>query len=333
MKLLKNAIKKYDTKKIMVIGDLILDKYVYAKTSRISREAPVLILSEDAVEYKLGGAGNTISNLKELGAEVGVFSIVGKDEEGGKIIKLLKEKGIDTSNIIIKNDFQTPLKTRFLAGEENTKKQQIFRLDRDKPYKGRKRELIDNIKYNMENYDSIIISDYGYSIFKPSDLKKMRKKKMVLPPIFVDSRFNLYKYKNITSATPNETELFISSIENKNIIDTGLKFINKLKTDSLLITRGSKGMILLEKGKNPKMIPIFGDNNIVDVTGAGDTVISVYTLSWLTLKDFFLSAILANLAGALTVMKMGASTVNREELTEGLTKYENTIIETINKNS
>jgi rfaE bifunctional protein kinase chain/domain len=331
MKTLKQSINNFQNFKIMVIGDLILDKYVYAKTSRISREAPVLILSEDSVEHKLGGAGNTINNLNELGAKVGVFSIIGNDEEGKNIIKLLKNRKIDTSNIIKKNFFKTPLKTRFLAGEENAKKQQIFRLDREKFYKGRKKEFLINIKQKIENYDAVIISDYGYSVFTPSDFKKLKQDIKNLPPIFVDSRFNLSKFKNITSATPNESELINSSNLNytTDIIKKGINMSNKMKMKALLITRGSKGMILIESGKSPKNIPIFGDNNIVDVTGAGDTVISVYTLSWLSSGDFFKAAVIANLAGALTVMKMGASTVNRKELLEGLKQHEDIIFKTI----
>ncbi len=335
MKRLKQSITDFKKLKIMVIGDLILDKYVYAKTSRISREAPVLILSEDSVEYKLGGAGNTINNLNELGAEVGVFSIIGNDEEGKNIIKLLKNGKIDTSNIIRKNIFKTPLKTRFLAGKENTKKQQIFRLDRDKIYKGRKKDFLIRIGQKIKNYDAVIISDYGYSVFTPSDFNRLKKDIKNFPPVFVDSRFNLRKFKTITSATPNESELINSSNLNytTDIIKKGINLFNKLKTEALLITRGSKGMILIESGKTPKIIPIFGDNNIVDVTGAGDTVISVYTLSWLSLKNFFKAALLANLAGALTVMKMGASTVSVEELLNGLKKYEDIILKTIAENS
>jgi rfaE bifunctional protein kinase chain/domain len=331
MKTLKQSINNFQNFKIMVIGDLILDKYVYAKTSRISREAPVLILSEDSVEHKLGGAGNTINNLNELGAKVGVFSIIGNDEEGKNIIKLLKNRKIDTSNIIKKNFFKTPLKTRFLAGEENAKKQQIFRLDREKFYKGRKKEFLINIKQKIENYDAVIISDYGYSVFTPSDFKKLKQDIKNLPPIFVDSRFNLSKFKNITSATPNESELINSSNLNytTDIIKKGINMSNKMKMKALLITRGSKGMILIESGKSPENIPIFGDNNIVDVTGAGDTVISVYTLSWLSSGDFFKAAVIANLAGALTVMKTGASTVNRKELLEGLKQHEDIIFKTI----
>jgi len=337
MKRLIKAVDRFKNQKILVIGDLILDKYIYASTSRVSREAPVLVLDENKVKFDLGGAGNTINNLISLGADVSVASIIGNDHEGNKIKALLTEKNIDCMNLAIRNNFNTPLKTRVLAGQDNTRKQQVFRLDRGKPYSNQKNDLIKLISNNINKFDAVIISDYGYSIFSPKDLEFINKKINKLPPVFLDSRFQICNYKNVTAATPNENEVFSCFPEKDkkdiSIKNAGNKIIKKINSQTLLITRGSKGMMLFKKNKKPFLIPIFGSKNIVDVTGAGDTVISIFTLGWLALNDFILSAILANTGGAITVMKSGTSPVSKKELIDGIKRFKNIISDTIKKHN
>ncbi len=330
MENLKKIVRAFKSVKVLVVGDLVLDKYIYATTSRVSREAPILVLEEDFVEYKLGGGGNTVRNFKDLGVQVNILSVVGEDEEGEKIKNLLVDSGIPDSMILKTKKFKTPLKTRVLAGETNTRKQQVFRIDRGKRTDNLPKKFFEILDSIYKDYDVIIFSDYGYGISSYKVLKKLKKNKSDLPPIFVDSRFELFKFKSITTATPNITEAYESAnlkIKNNNLQRVGKKLLAITQADAILITLGSEGMYLIERNLNEYKIPIFGDRNIVDVTGAGDTVISVFASSWVIAKNFFKAAILSNVAGALTVMKAGASTIAMEELINGINKYKDKISE------
>ncbi len=330
MENLKKIVKNFKSIRVLVVGDFVVDKYVYATTSRVSREAPILVLEEDFVEYKLGGGGNTVRNFKDLGAQIDTLSVVGEDEEGERIKSLLVDSGISDSMILKTKKFKTPLKTRVLAGETNTRKQQVFRIDRGKRIENLPKKFFEILDSIYRNYDVIVFSDYGYGISSYKTLNKLKKDKSNLPPIFVDSRFELSKFRSITSATPNITEAYESAnlkIKNNNLQKVGRKLLRITQAEAILITLGSEGMYLMEKNSNEYKIPIFGDKNIVDVTGAGDTVISVFASSWIISKSFFKSAILSNVAGALTVMKAGASTITPEELINGINKYKDKISE------
>ena len=332
----KRIIENFKNLKILVIGDLVLDKYIYATTSRVSREAPVLVLEEERVEYKLGGGGNTVRNFKALNVNVDILSVIGDDPEGEKIKELLKDSGISDSLIIKNKNFKTPLKTRVLAGETNTRKQQVFRLDRGGKLKKHNSLFYNTLKDISKNYDALIFSDYGYGISSYKVLKSLKRELKNLPPIFVDSRFELFRFKGITSATPNITEAYEAAdlkIKNGNLKKVGKKLLSLTEAEAILITLGSEGMYLIDRGLKEYEIPIFGDKNIVDVTGAGDTVISVFSSTWLSSKDFFKSAVLSNVAGALSVMKAGASTINQQELLDGVEKFKDIITSLFKKYS
>ncbi len=336
MENLKKIIKKFDSIRILVIGDVVLDKYIFATTSRVSREAPVLVLEEESVEFKLGGGGNTVRNFKDLGVKVDVLAIVGNDPEGKEIIDLLNKSGVSTSFVIKSKKFKTPLKTRVLAGETNTRKQQVFRIDRGEKIKSLPKEFFKKFGEIYENYDAIIFSDYGYGVSSYRVLKKLKREYKKLPFVFVDSRFELSKFKEITSATPNITEAYDASgfkVKKGNLKRVGKKLLSITGAEGILITLGSEGMYLIERNLKDYYIPIFGDKNIVDVTGAGDTVMAVFSSSWISSKDFFSSAIISNVAGALTVMKAGASTVTTQELKNGIDKYKDKITELFEKYS
>jgi len=321
------VIDKFPLVRIAVWGDIILDEYLYGNTRRISREAPVLILSYHKKELTLGGAGNSLLNLKALGVEPVPIGVVGTDESGRAVKAILKKRGIATDGLIVEKSYPTPLKTRILAGEENTKKQQILRIDRE----GRvpdaaalKQKIRRALQKARTDCDALLISDYHYDTVKEDlFLAVLSGFKKAGLPVTVDSRFRLLAFKGATIATPNEPEveeaLKTRLGDNPDLImEAGKRLLKKLESPALLITRGSKGMALFQKGSPPILFPIFGTSDIVDVTGAGDTVISVFTASLTCGASFAQAARLANYAGGIVVMKKGTATVTPLELKQAI---------------
>ncbi len=329
---LLEKIYKFKNKRILVFGDLILDKYMYTFTSRISREAPVLILEEEEEKYFMGGAGSTLMNLHAFGVKADILTAVGEDEEGFILEKILKSNNISTEGLFKFKNYKTPLKTRILSGDKNTKKQQVLRVDRSKKFEGKREKFFSFLKKKISLYDAVIISDYNYNIVNPIIVKKIVSLKKDLP-LFVDSRFKVSKYKSILSITPNEGELFFpENLPDKRtlrkILKKAMKLIKNNKIKSILVTRGSKGMVLVDENRYIE-IPAFGSDDIVDSTGAGDSVIAAYSSFYTVSKDFFLSAIVSNVSGAIQVMKSGAQPVTVEELKNGIKKFKDQIIETV----
>jgi rfaE bifunctional protein kinase chain/domain len=313
--------------RIVVWGDLILDEHLYGTTRRISREAPVLILNYREQEYSLGGAGNSLQNLESLGAFPIPVGVIGRDEAGKKILSILRSKKMATEWIYQDKSYRTPLKTRILAGEDNTRKQQILRIDRE----GRvpddpvlKRWLRGALGLLTKDCPALLISDYNYDTVKEDlyaeILRTTRKNKV---PITVDSRFRLLSFKGAWIATPNEPEVegalgIEIAGKDEPLRRAGARILKILRSPALLITRGSRGMTLFEKGRPPFAIPVHGTTDIVDVTGAGDTVISVFTLALAAGASFREAAELANRAGGIVVMKKGAATLTPRELQQAI---------------
>jgi len=324
---LQHIVDCFSGKKIAVWGDFILDEYLYGTTRRISREAPVLVLSYKNTDLYLGGAGNALLNLKDLGAVPLPVSVIGNDTAGREIIKRLKSKGINTDYIVIDKDFTTPVKTRILAGEETAKKQQILRIDHEK--KVRWTPLLEQkIRTHLENLaaraHALLISDYNYHVVREDMFQAVLpyyKKSNI--PVTLDSRFRILNFRSITALTPNEPEVeqALQTEINDNTSELnkiGRTLLKKTTASAVLITRGSKGMALFEKNKPVTYIPIHGTSDIVDVTGAGDTVISVFTLALTCGASFKEAALLSNFAGGLVVMKKGTATLTPEELKEAI---------------
>jgi rfaE bifunctional protein kinase chain/domain len=322
-----SLIDKFPRLRIAVWGDIILDEYLYGNTRRISREAPVLILSFHTREFSLGGAGNALLNLKSLGVTPIPIGVVGADESGRAVARILKKHGVATEGLIKEKGYATALKTRILAGEENTKKQQILRIDRE----GRvpdtasvRTRIAAALKTAARESDALLISDYHYrtvkdDLYRPALADFMNAKK----PVTLDSRFRLLAFAGATVATPNEPEvedaLKLRLDDDPAVLKrAGRALLAKLRSRALLITRGSKGMALFEKGRPPLFLPIFGTADIVDVTGAGDTVISVFTAAIAAGATFAQAACLANYAGGIVVMKKGTAAVTPLELKQAV---------------
>ncbi|MDH4218921.1 MAG: bifunctional ADP-heptose synthase [Candidatus Aminicenantes bacterium] len=324
---LLKIIDRFQQKTITVWGDLILDEYLYGTTRRISREAPVLIIRYRSKELSLGGGGNSLLNLKALGANPVPVGVVGKDDSGKRILKILKQLGMSIESVLIEKAFQTPIKTRILAGEESTRKQQVLRIDKEAKVpetNDLKKRLLNSLRKAHHQTDALLISDYNYFTVKEDLFRKILPRlKKSRKPVALDSRFRLTDFEGVTVLTPNEPEvehaLHIELKDNKEMVrKAGRRLLNRTKAEAVLITRGSKGMVLFERRRPPLVIPIHGSTDIVDVTGAGDTVISVFTLALTCGATFKQAAQLANYAGGIVVMKKGTATLSPQELKEAI---------------
>jgi rfaE bifunctional protein kinase chain/domain len=314
---------------VVVFGDLIADEYVYGRIARVSREAPVLILEYNATEILPGGAGNAANNVAALGATVRLVSLVGRDEPGDRVVKVLP-KNVERTALITPPTYRTPVKTRILAGGIHSAKQQVVRIDRytgeavaDRHRAQAERAAVQAVK----DADAVLVSDYGSGLVTPrfvSDLAARARKRKPDLPILIDSRYALTKYAGLTACTPNESEveqvLGVRIDDRRAVLErAGRKLLDQTAMACVLITRGSRGMALFEPGKKTVHIPIFGSDQIADVTGAGDTVMATMTLALAAGGSFEEAARLANYAGGLVVMKRGTATVSASELRHAVT--------------
>ena len=318
---LSGLIASFRGKRLVVFGDLIADEYVYGRVARVSREAPVLILEYDATEIVPGGAGNAASNVASLGATVTLVSLVGRDEPGRRLFKVLP-RGVERSGLARPGGYRTPVKTRILAGGIHSAKQQVVRIDRftGEPVPDAHREVAEQVaRKAVTGADAVLVSDYGSGLVTPKfvhELAGLLKKGI---PILIDSRYALTKYRGLTACTPNESEveqvLGVTIDDQAQVLErAGRTLLTRTRMQAVLVTRGSRGMALFEAGKKTVHIPIFGSDQIADVTGAGDTVMATMTLALASGASFEEAARLANFAGGLVVMKRGTATVSAAEL-------------------
>jgi rfaE bifunctional protein kinase chain/domain len=318
---LSSLIASFRGKRLVVFGDLIADEYVYGRVARVSREAPVLILEYDATEIVPGGAGNAANNVASLGATVTLVSLVGRDEPGRRLFKVLP-RGVERTGLARPGGYRTPVKTRILAGGIHSAKQQVVRIDRftGEPVTDAHREAAEQLaRKAVKGADAVLVSDYGSGLVTPKfvhELAGLLKKGI---PILIDSRYALTKYRGLTACTPNESEveqvLGVTIDDKAQVLErAGRALLTRTRMQAVLVTRGSRGMALFEAGKKTVHIPIFGSDQIADVTGAGDTVMATMTLALASGASFEEAARLANFAGGLVVMKRGTATVSAAEL-------------------
>jgi len=311
-------------KLVLVYGDIVADRFIYGVPKRISREAPVLILRQYREELLLGGGGNAINNTLSLGGLPIPVSVVGDDREGNDLLGHLTSAGIDCGGILRLKRYRTPTKTRILGGMPHSSRQQIVRFDLEDRVELNDEELERFgrlLRDQMATCDAGLISDYGYGAVTPL-LAAVLTGSSRGRPVTLDSRYDLLRYPDVTAATPNEEEAataaglsLFDGEEDENLESAGEVIQQSLDADAVLITRGSRGMALFERGsRTPLLIPVHGSDQIADVTGAGDTVIAAFTLALAAGGSFAEAAVLANYCGSIVVMKMGTATVTNEEL-------------------
>jgi D-glycero-beta-D-manno-heptose-7-phosphate kinase len=311
---------QFKGRKIVVVGDLIADEFLYGQIARVSREAPVLVLEYRDLVRLPGGAANAAANLLDMNCGVTLVGAVGQDDAGKNLTKLLKCRGANIRQIHKLRSYATPIKTRILAGAHHSAPQQIVRVDRLRHLESPIQIPWNPLRQSLRFADAIIVSDYGHGVASPDLLAKLsqlaRKKNI---PIVVDSRFRMSQFHGVTAITPNITELEAAtgtSIGSDAALlrKVGRNVLRRQQLNSLLVTQGRFGMTLFERQKEPIHIPIYGTDEVADVTGAGDTVIAVFTLALACGAPAEHAARLANYAGGIVVMKRGTATVTREEL-------------------
>jgi rfaE bifunctional protein kinase chain/domain len=319
----------FPTRRVAVIGDLIADEFIYGRVARVSREAPVLILQYDSTQILPGGAGNAANNVAALGGRAQIVGLTGKDEAGKRLHASLGH--VNTRGLLSPHGYCTPVKTRILAGGVHTAKQQIVRIDRvvssECDAKTRAAFTRAALKATAE-CDAVLMSDYGTGLVTPelaaeisSKIGSRAKRRDV--PVLIDSRYDLLKYRGLTACTPNESEveqLLDTRIGDnvKSLEKAGRELLKRMRMNAVLITRGSRGMAVFEPDAPTVHVPIYGSDEVADVTGAGDTVIATMTLTLAAGGSFYEAARLANYAAGLVVMKRGTATVSPEELREAI---------------
>ncbi len=317
--------REFSRGKIVIVGDLVADQFLCGTINRVSREAPVFILRHDETETFAGAAGNAAVNVASLGGECVVVGLIGKDLNGGNLKKVLNDSKVNCDFVIESEKIQTTTKIRVLAGQNYAPRQQVIRID----YENKAEidaELIEKLKENIisatRNADAIIISDYDYGVANPEIAKicaEVSKEKNI--PLLIDSRFRLKEFADATTATPNQEE--VEQILGENFTEEDcVRLRETLNLQALLITRGNKGMLLLEKDGSPQNIAAVGSTEPVDVTGAGDTVIAAYALGLASGLSFYDAAKIANHAGGQVVMKKGTASVSPKELIESIIRSE-----------
>jgi rfaE bifunctional protein kinase chain/domain len=320
---LLDIVSAFPGQTICVLGDFVLDEFVSGEISRVSREAPVLILRRRRSETYPGGAANAVNNLADLGARVLPVGVVADDDAGRRLLEYFRRKHVDVSGILRAHDWITTTKTRFLAGWTHTTEQQVLRVDREPGAtlsQRIQRALERKARQFARRAGAILVSDYGLGAATPGLVREITAKRVIL-----DSRYRLLDYREagITAATPNESELEAAyhtrvGTDAQKLEELGQRALRELGVKALVVTRGKDGMAVFENSgrvrRPPRFIPIYGSDTPVDVTGAGDTVIAVFTLAIAAGASFLEAAHLANYAGGIVVMKHRTASVTRAEL-------------------
>ncbi len=320
----KGIIKEFEKLKVLVIGDVMLDRYIFGKVSRISPEAPVPVLEIAKEEIKGGGAANVFLNLKALGCDASLLSVIGEDAEGKILRETLGEKGV---YLISDPSRPTTVKARIVAHQ-----QQIVRMDRELTSKISEKiteKMINSVNFN--NYDGIIVSDYNKGVVTGKLIKEIFKLKDKNTKIFVDPKVeNISLYKNITLISPNHGEAEritgIKMRKDEDFVEGAKKIKKLLKCKFVVITRGEEGMTFLDEDNKAGHLPTRA-REVYDVTGAGDTVISILALSILSNAGINEACELANYGASVAVSKLGTTAVSSSEIISAITITRNKIEE------
>ena len=324
---LADYVERFSSKTIVVLGDFVADAFQIGDITRVSREAPVLILKHRETQIAPGGGANAASNFAALGAKVIPITAVGEDQPGDRLREFFRAQKLDISGIFRAKNWTTPTKTRFLAGWAHKVAQQVLRVDYEPDHAlpaGIQKKIHAKLASALRKADALAISDYGFGVAHPGELAKLlpRHKRLIST---LDSRYHLADFSRagLHSATPNEGEMesLHQTAIGKNLAELercGRSTLAAMKLQSLLITRGRDGIALFEPSRPTAHIPIHGSDQAVDVTGAGDTVLAAYTLGLASGASPLEAAHLANIAGGLVVMKRGTATVSRAELLEAI---------------
>ena len=313
---LARLISGFARKRILVVGDLMLDRFVWGDVRRISPEAPVPVVRVTGESMHPGGAGNVVANLAALGARPVVVGWIGRDDAGRRLKSLLEELGADVSGLLVTSDVSSIEKTRILAHS-----QQVVRLDRESPAPSPRlaKRLLAAVDGKISRSDAVLVSDYGKGTISPAllDLLAERRREKGLVYLIDPKQPNFEAYRGASLVKPNELEASaaagIELTDRASLDAAGRHLLERWQCDAVMISRGENGLSIFQRGARPKSFPAAA-REVFDVTGAGDTVMAVSALSLSAGGSFGDAALLANLAAAIVVGKVGTATVDREEL-------------------
>ena len=320
---LGKVISQFKQAKVMVVGDLILDEFIWGKVTRISPEAPVPVVWVDSENFMPGGASNGASNIRSLGGQVSLIGVVGQDSRGEILRSLLRKKGVNCDGVFTDKSRPTTQKTRVIAHH-----QQVVRIDREQllPLSdGMFGEMARFVKERIQKMDAVIIEDYGKGVVIPKLVREIvRLAKKHRKVITVDPKEDHFSYyRGVTTLTPNHHEagsaVGFQIKDDRALARAGQKLLDRLKCETVLITLGENGMSLFQKGKPMVKIPTLAQE-VFDVSGAGDTVISAYTLARACKASALDAALISNVAAGIVVGKVGVAVTNTGELLQGIKK-------------
>ena len=316
--------------KILIIGDFALDEMVYGNTERISREAPVLILEHYETKKILGAASNAAHNVSRLNlGKASAIGVYGDDYYGGELLRILEEKGINTSLMVMDKSRKTTTKTRISGSCNQSITQQIVRIDRQTKTplnKETEEKVIENIKKAIPNFDGIILSDYHLGCLTQNIINvAIEEAKKHNKVIVADIQKDMEKYKGVSAITPNqpdsEKQVGFLIKDDETLKKAGEKLLNELNLQKVLLTRGENGMALFEKKDNKTIfekINAYNKKEVFDVTGAGDTVVAAFTLGLAAGLDANIAMYIGNLAASIVIRYFGCHTVTVEDLKDEL---------------
>lgn len=324
---LERVITAFKRRRILVLADLVADEFLYGSVQRVSREAPVLILEYDGTDIRLGGGANAVHNIQTLGGSPIPMGVVGRDDHGRRLRALLRERGIGARGVVTDAGYVTPVKTRILGGGTHATKQQMVRIDKRTSLaagSAARQAVLAALRSYEGPLHGVLISDYGFGLLTPALVEAaiaLARRRRV--PVTVDSRYALLSFRGMTAVTPNEPEVEAAlgvtiGHDRKRLEAAGRALLRRLQVAAALITRGSDGMALFEPGQPTLHVPIYGTDQVADVTGAGDTVIATFTLALAAGATPVEASLLANYAGGVVVMKRGTATVSSAELMRAL---------------
>lgn len=310
----RELIRRFPDLRIGVVGDLMADLHVHGSPTRLSREAPVVILRWERESFSPGGAANCAANLLALGARVSVFGLSGADAPGGLIRDFFRRKGADLGGLVRDRRWATITKTRILAGDPHRTKQQVIRIDREPPAlpSGLEARLERLVARRARSVDAWLAPDYGYGAVSDRILSILRRSGRI---VVGSSRYGVRRMKGLSAVTANEAEA-LSASGAREILKAGRRLYRDLRPGVLILTRGNEGMLCFDGPGAPATLPASGSREAVDVTGAGDTVSAVLTLALAAGAAPREAARLANAAAGAVVMRPGAATLNPLELAE-----------------
>ena len=324
-----NSLKKFNKINILIIGDMVADVYLKGNISRVSREAPVLVLEHAGEKVVPGGAANVVHNVATLGGQAFAVGLIGNDKAGTGLRDILNDKNVETTGLIVEENRPTITKTRIIAGGSATVSQQIVRIDQEmkSPILSQTEESFINIlKQVIDKIDAVVLSDYGSGMLSDkirSFIIESCQEKNI--KTIVDSRYDILKFEGVSFVKQNEAEAakavgFELTSEDA-VVTAGKILLEKLQAEGIIISRGEQGMSLIQDNGEIHHIPVVDKSEVFDVSGAGDTAVAAFILAIASGAKPVEATKIANFAAGIAVRKLGTATVSYEELKEVLGEY------------